>query len=136
MAGPYNPPNPYGSYFVFDAPGAVGQSSFLPMPGGHLTPGAMTMAGMGTGGFNPTTTEYLSHRVQNYYQQQYLSHLVQNDPRAITLANALIKQMWGNNIEAQNRGLATLGGRGNLTEMIGTALSFPGLAGLTGGSAF
>ena len=34
MAGPYNPPNPYGSYFSFGQPeGAVGQT-FGPMPYG------------------------------------------------------------------------------------------------------
>jgi len=141
MAGPYNPPNPYGSYFTFGTPGmmspeAVGMSSFLPMPGGMLTPGSLAMTGMGSGGFNPTEMEYLKSRVQNYYQQQFLANVIRNDPRTLTISNALLRQKYGTDVETQNRDLAKMGGRGNYDEIVGTALAMPGISGMLGGSPF
>lgn len=137
MPGPYNPPNPYGSYFTLgspDHPAIVGPGSFSAIPGGFLSPGTMSMMGMGSGGFNPTATEYLNARVQNYYQQQFMANVLRSDPRAMTLSSAMLQQMFGNNMAAQSRFLSNIGGRGNLTEMAGMALSFPGISGMMGGS--
>lgn len=133
MAGPYNPPNPYGSYFSFGQPeGAVGQT-FGPMPYGTLSPSAMASMGVGSGGFNPTPMEYLSGQVRSQYQQRFMAEVLRNDPRAQTITTALLNQM---SASAQKSTLNLFGGRANLQEMVGLAMTMPGVSSLVGGSPY
>lgn len=132
MPGPYSPPNPYGAYFSFGQPEGVAQQAFGPMPYGGLSPGTMGMMGQASSGFNPTGIEYLTAKTRQFYQDQFLATLARNDPRAITLTTALLAQM--GNQARQNDVVKTFGGRGIIQELVGTALSMPGIAGMLGGS--
>lgn len=128
MAGPYNPPNPYGAYFSFGQPEAMTGQAYGPMPFGTLTPGAMAMSGVGSGGFNPTSMEYLRGKVQEQYQQRFMAELMRNDPRVMSVSNALLS---GSKAKDINN---IFGSRGNFQEMVGWAMSQPGIASMIGGS--
>ena len=89
------------------------------------------MAGASSGGKNPTAIEYLSAHVRNQYQQRFMAELMRSDPRAQNMTTMLLNQM---SESSQKATLNLFGGRANLQEMVGMALSMPGVAPFVGGS--
>ncbi len=134
MPGPYNPPNPYGSYFNFGDVQGAQISSFMPYSSGNLSPGTQNLMGRGTGGFNPSPSEYMAHRVQNEQMARFMSDVYRGDPRTAAFTNMAMQAMWSSD-SARRKGVDKIGGVGNLQEIIGFMLSQPGISGALGGSA-
>lgn len=107
--------------------------SFGPLPYGMLSPAAMAGMGVGSGGFNPTPMEYLAGQVRNQYQQRFMAEALRSDPRAQNITTALLNQM---SASSQKSTLNVFGGRANLQEMVGMALSMPGISSVAGGSPY
>lgn len=134
MAGPYNPPNPYGSYFSFGDVQQASMSSFLPFQGG-LSPGTMGAMGRGSGGFNPTPSEYLLNRVNNEQMARFMSDVYRGDPRTTSFTNMALQAMYGADSKRRQATVERMGGMGNFQEMIGYLMSQPGISGFLGGSS-
>jgi hypothetical protein len=130
MAGPFNPPNPYGSYYGFNEPERLTRETFGPTAG-NLTPGAMALAGYASGGKMPSPIENLNAQMRNQVQQQFMAELMRSDPRVANLTGAALGMMSGRSRDAV---LNVTGGRGNLQELVGYVMSQPGISGMFGGS--
>lgn len=86
------------------------------------------MSGVGSGGFNPTSMEYLHGKVREQYQQRFLAEMMRSDPRVQSITTAMLA---GSKTKDINN---IFGSRGNFQEMVGWAMSQPGIASMVGGS--
>jgi hypothetical protein len=134
MAGPYNPPNPYGSYFSFGDVQQASMNSFLPFQSSGLSPGTMGAMGRGSGGFNPTSSEYLVNRVNNEQMARFMSEVYRGDPRTASFTNMALQAMYGADSKRRQATVERLGGLGNFQEMVGYLMAQPGISGFMGGS--
>lgn len=107
----------------------------MPMSSGGLSIGTSAMLGRPQGGFNPTQSEYLNNRIQNASMARYMADIYRGDPRTAAFTNMLLQAMYGNESKRRQATVEKLGGLGNLQEMVGFAISQPGISGYMGGPA-
>ncbi len=110
-------------------------SSFMPFASGGMSAGTQSMMGRPVGGFNPSPSEYLLHRVNNESMARYMRDIYKGDPRTSAFADMLLQASFGADSKRRQATVERLGGMGNLQELIGFTMSQPGISGYMGGPA-
>lgn len=129
---PFDAPNPYGGYFNFDQLSTLanGPQNFGP----GMAPGVMGAMGMGSGGFNPTRSEFVQNQVQRRYNDEFMSYVLRSDERAGVFRSMLMKQMTGGDLKKQAEITKLFGGQDKFAEVFSYALNRPELSSFVGGS--
>lgn len=140
MALPFNPPNPYGSYFNFgsqyggDPTPAMWRQPNYPNLGTPVSQGVASAMGSPSGGINPTESEFNNTRLRDIAFQQFIDRTIKDDPRTRTVGNMLLSGIYGDDAQAKARAMAKIGGADAYNGMVGTLMNLPGLSGYFGGS--
>jgi len=129
---PFDAPNPYGGYFNFDQLSTLanGPQNFGP----GMAPGVMGAMGMGSGGFNPTRSEFIQNQVQRRYNDEFMSYVLRSDERAGVFRSMLMKQMTGGDLKKQAEITKLFGGQDKFAEVFSYALNRPEISSFVGGS--
>lgn len=129
---PFDAPNPYGGYFNFDQLSTLanGPQNFGP----GVAPGVMGAMGMGSGGFNPTRSEFIQNQVQRRYNDEFMSYVLRSDERAGVFRSMLMKQMTGGDLKKQAEITRLFGGQDKFAEVFSYALNRPEISSFVGGS--
>ena len=137
MAIPFNPPNPYGSYFNFGGygdPSQLASDVFLPQRQTSFSPGTLAAIGAPVGGFMPSRNEYIRDRMRDTAYQQFLADTLSKDARAGAFTSAAMSAMYGNNNEKKQALYDKMGGVGNTQNAVSFLLNMPGVSGYMGGN--
>lgn len=129
---PFDAPNPYGGYFNFEQLSTLsnGPQNFGP----GVPAGVMGAMGMGSGGFNPTRSEFVQNQVQRRYNDEFMSYVLRSDERAGVFRSMLMKQMTGGDLKKQAEITKLFGGQDKFAEVFSYAINRPELSSFVGGS--